>query len=183
MIPPKAIIFDRDGTLIEHVPYLSDPAQVRLLPGVKEALARVHRAGVLLFLHTNQSGIGRGFFDVAAAEACQARLIELLELGSQPFQRICIAPEAPDQPSRYRKPSPQFAEEIMREYQLAASEICYVGDRGSDLEAAQRAGTCGVGVATGLDDLAAELHELGLAENFPIFGSLALAIGYLFPDA
>ncbi|MCX6877013.1 MAG: HAD-IIIA family hydrolase [Verrucomicrobia bacterium] len=178
---PAALIFDRDGTLIEHVPYLRTPAEVRLLPGVREALQAARAAGARLFLHSNQSGIGRGYFDLAAVTACNQRLVELLELGPRPFERICIAPEEPDQPSPYRKPSPLFAREIIRDFSLQPGQLCYLGDRGSDLATAHAAGTRGVGVATGLDDLRAELHELGLARDFPVFDSIGAAIHYLFP--
>lgn len=178
---PAALIFDRDGTLIEHVPYLDDPAQVRLLPGVREALQAARAAGALMFLHSNQSGIGRGYFELAAVDACNRRMIELLDLGSEPFERICIAPEEPEQPSPYRKPSPLFAEEICRDFALQPRQLCYLGDRGSDLATAHAAGTQGLGIATGLDDLRAELHALGLAVEFPVFDSIGAAIHYLFP--
>lgn len=179
---PKALILDRDGTLIEHKPYLADPAGVVLLPGVREALRIAIDHGALLFLHTNQSGIGRGLFEEDQAHACNRRLIELLDLGPEPFARICIAPEAPEQPSRYRKPSPEFAFEIMRDHGLSAGELCYLGDRGSDLATAAAAGTCAVGVHTGLDDLDAEVRELGLAGRYPIFPSLRSAMLYLFGE-
>lgn len=180
--PPKALILDRDGTLIEHLPYLADPAEVRLLPGVRAALTLARDAGVRLFLHSNQSGIGRGFFGPEAVEACNRRMIEVLGMGTDLFERICIAPEHPDAPSAYRKPSPAFAREIMRDFDLAPREICYIGDRGSDLATARAAGTCGLGVATGLDDLHAELRDLGLEHVFPVFDSLHAAICYLFAE-
>ena len=179
---PAALILDRDGTLIEHVPYLSDPAQVRLLPGVAAALQVAVAAGASLFLHSNQSGVGRGLFDLAAVDACNRRLIELLELGPKPFERICIAPEAPDAPSDYRKPSPLFAHEIMREFGWQPVQLCYLGDRGSDLATARAAGTRGVGIASGLDDLRAELQALELTHAFPVFDSIGAAIHHLFPE-
>lgn len=178
---PRALILDRDGTLIEHVPYLADPDEVRLLPGVRESLDYARSAGVRLFLHSNQSGVGRGLFTLDAIEACNRRMLDLLGFGNEGFERICIAPEHPDEPSVYRKPSPAFAQEVMRDTGLAADEICYIGDRGSDLATAHAAGTRGVGVATGLDDLRAELHALGLADAYPVFDSLDEVIRYLFP--
>jgi len=178
--PPDALIFDRDGTLIEHVPYLCDPSDVCLSPGVIEALAVARDAGARLFLHSNQSGIGRGLFDLPAVHACNQRLIELLGASHNIFERICIATEHPDEPAVYRKPSPVFAREIMRDFGYAPEQICYIGDRGSDLATAHAAGTRGVGVATGLDDLRAELKDLGLDGLFPVFDSLSDAIGYLF---
>ena len=180
---PKALILDRDGTIIEHVPYLADPGAVRLLPGVRKALQRAIAAGPILFLHTNQSGIGRGFFELPAAESCNARMIELLDLGPDPFRQICIAPEAPGSPSVYRKPSPSFAFEVMNDHGLKPGELCYIGDRGSDLATAHAAGTRGVGVATGLDDLRQELQELGLQDEFPVYDDLLSAIQGLFPSS
>jgi histidinol-phosphate phosphatase family domain/HAD-superfamily hydrolase, subfamily IIIA len=174
----KALVLDRDGTLIEHVPYLHKPEEVRVLPGVREALATARAAGVKLFLHTNQSGVGRGLFTVADAEACTARMVELLDLGPDLFARICTAPEHPKDPAVYRKPSPRFAREIMAEFGLQPQEICYIGDRGSDVETGHAAGTRAVGVATGLDDLAAELREAGLGQ-YPIFPSFREAVDHV----
>ena len=96
MKAPDALILDRDGTLIEHVPYLCNPSDVRLLPSVTEALAIARDAGARLFLHSNQSGIGRGLFDLPAVHACNQRLVELLGAGPNTFDRICIAIEHPD---------------------------------------------------------------------------------------
>jgi D-glycero-D-manno-heptose 1,7-bisphosphate phosphatase len=177
--PLKALILDRDGTLIAHVPFLAEPARVEILPGVREGLRAAVKAGVLLFLHTNQSGVRRGYFTMDAVEACNGRMIELLDLGLTPFMRICIAPERPEEPSVYRKPSPAFAREIMAEHGFAAYELCYVGDRIFDLEAAERAGTRGVGVATGRVDLRAELAAAKLAQAYPVFDRFDAAIRYL----
>ncbi len=179
----KALILDRDGTLIAHVPYLSDPAQVTLLPGVREGLHAAAKAGIKLFLHSNQSGVGRGYFTLENVEACNRRLIELIDLGAAPFARICIAPERPDEPSKYRKPSPLFAREIAVEFGIALDELCYVGDRGSDLEAAERAGTQGVGVSTGLENLHEEIAAADLARTYSIFARFDAAIEYLLNGA
>src|SRR5690606_10607629 len=73
----KALVLDRDGTLIRHVHFLADAAAVEILPGVREGLKGVIEAGVLLFLHSNQSGVGRGYFSMEAVEACNRRMIEL----------------------------------------------------------------------------------------------------------
>lgn len=169
--PIKALVLDRDGTLIEHVPYLQDPENVRLLSGVVDGLQVAINAGVLLFLHTNQSGVGRGMFDLSAAEACNTRMLELIALGVSLFQRVCLAPEAPDSPEIYRKPSPRFAYEIMRDFGLAPQEICYVGDRWSDLATAVAAGTQAVGISTGLEDLGAEILDHGLQDRYPVCDS------------
>jgi D-glycero-D-manno-heptose 1,7-bisphosphate phosphatase len=175
----KALIFDRDGTLIEHIPYLSEPDKVTLLPGVKEGLEALSSAGFLFFLHTNQSGVGRGMFEMDAVQACNQRLVELVDLGPKPFARICIAPEKPGDSSLYRKPAPQFAREIMEEYSLAPEEVCYLGDRSSDLQTAVEAGTTGIGIDTGQGDLSAELTDCDLAGSFPVLSSFSQVVDLL----
>ena len=180
-LPVRALVLDRDGTLIEHVPYLADPASVRVLPGVPEALAAAKAAGIALFLHTNQSGVGRGMYDLAAVHACNDRMLHLLGLSDNLFTRICIAPEAPDKPAVYRKPSPRFARELMEAFGYQPTELCYIGDRGADLATAQAAGTRAAGVATGLDDLAAEVRELGL-DDYPLFSSFHAAITHVLTE-
>lgn len=138
--PPQAVFLDRDGTLIEHVHYLRDPADVALLPGVREALARARAAAAKLFLFTNQSGVGRGLFTLAEVEACNRRMVELLDLGPQPFDAVCIATETPDEPQRYRKPSPLFIHEMLDLHRIAPDAAWMIGDSPVDWEAGINAG-------------------------------------------
>jgi len=137
---PQAIFLDRDGTLIENRHYLASPEGVALLPGVREALARARAAGSKLFLFTNQSGVGRGMFKLEDVEAVNRRMIEVLGLGDNLFTGICVAPERPDEPPVYRKPSPRFIQEMLAEYGLAAEAAWMVGDAPSDWEAGINAG-------------------------------------------
>ena len=137
---PRAVFFDRDGTLIEHIPYLHDPAGVVLLPGVREAVAGLRAAGVKLFLFTNQSGIGRGMFPLAAAEGVNRRLEQMLDPAGAVFTSICIAPERPDQPSLYRKPSPRFILEMLAAQALVPEQAWMLGDSPVDWEAGRAAG-------------------------------------------
>jgi D-glycero-D-manno-heptose 1,7-bisphosphate phosphatase len=164
----KALFLDRDGTLIIDKVYLSDPAGVELYPGVTEALQRARSLGYLLFLHTNQSGIGRGYYTQADAERVNARLEEMLGLS---FDEICIAPEAPDQEQVYRKPSPRFILETLVKYQLAPRDCLMVGDAVSDAGAAFAAGISTVLLRTG------KIDPLGLpqidARRVPIFEDFA----------
>lgn len=139
----KALILDRDGTLIENIPNLCDPAQVRLLPRVPEALARCRQAGVRIFLHTNQAGVGRGELAYGDVKAVNAEVEK--QCGIR-FDGICIGVERDDAigDAGYRKPSPRYARELMRAYRWKPSQVCYVGDSPCDLEAAARAGTVAV---------------------------------------
>lgn len=138
--PPQAIFLDRDGTLIENRHYLASPGGVALLPGVREALERARAVSTKLFLFTNQSGIGRGYFTLADVEAQNRRLVELLGLGADVFAGICVAPERPDEPPVYRKPSPRYIEETLAAHGLAAAAAWIVGDSPADWEAGINAG-------------------------------------------
>jgi D-glycero-D-manno-heptose 1,7-bisphosphate phosphatase len=144
-----ALFLDRDGTLIRHVHYLHNPAEVELLPGVAAALARAKELGYLLFLHTNQSGVGRGMFTLAQAEACNQRMIELMGLGDKIFTAVCTAPEAPTHPQVYRKPSPKFAREMAEKHNLDLPRCAMVGDYTADVETAFAAGMQAVALAGG----------------------------------
>ena len=135
----QAVFFDRDGTLIRDEGYLDDPARVVALPGAGEALRRLRAAGWLLFLFTNQSGIGRGWFPMSAAEACNREAERRLGL-SPGFDGVCIAPETPDDPPVYRKPSPRYILETIVGRDLDPARTWMVGDKESDTEAGRRAG-------------------------------------------
>lgn len=148
----KALFLDRDGTLIPDKGYLSDPDGVELIPGVLNALQTARDLGYLLFLFTNQSGIGRGFYTLEEAQACNQRMLDLLGFGNDLFAAICIAPETPDQPSEYRKPSPRFILEMKAKHSLDP-ELCWmVGDRESDVEAGHNAKIHAAALCTGKYD-------------------------------
>ena len=136
----RAIFLDRDGTLIAEREYLSDPAQVELIPGVPQALQRLQRSGFRLILVTNQSGIGRGYFTESDMHQVNRRLAELLVPHHVRIERIYFAPEAPDQPSPGRKPSPHFLFQARDELGLDLAQSYMVGDKLSDLECGWNAG-------------------------------------------
>ena len=150
----KALFLDRDGTLILDKHYLADPAGVELIPGVAGALARARNLGYRLFIHTNQSGIGRGLYTVDDVHRCNVRMDELLGLPAPIFDDICIAPEAPEQPAEYRKPSPRYIFESIARYRLDPRQCWMVGDRTSDVEAGLNAQINAVAVCTGKLDAA-----------------------------
>lgn len=134
------MFLDRDGTLNVERNYLSDPAQVELLPGVPAALKRLQDARFRLFIVTNQSGIGRGYYAEADLHRVNTRLLEWLAPHGVRFDRIYFAPEAPDQPSRGRKPSPQFLFDARDEFGLDLGASYMVGDKLIDLECGWNAG-------------------------------------------
>ena len=136
----RAVFLDRDGTLIAEKNYLHRPEDVEIFPGAGAALKRLVDAGYLLFIVTNQSGIGRGYFTLADAERVNGHLAREFAREGVQFRRIYIAPEAPDQPSRGRKPSPQFLFDAGAEFALNLAESFMVGDKLIDLECGWNAG-------------------------------------------
>lgn len=136
----RAVFLDRDGTLIEEKEYLSKPEQVVILQGVSKALKELQDAGFILIIVTNQSGIGRGYFTLGDVERVHAHLIRKFANAGVEFRKIYLAPEAPDQPSRGRKPSPQFLFDARDEFQIDLSQSFMIGDKLIDLECGWNAG-------------------------------------------
>lgn len=136
----RAVFLDRDGTLIVEKNYLHRPEDVELFPGAGAALKRLVDAGFKLIIVTNQSGIGRGYFTLADAERVNERVRREFALAGVRFEKTYIAPEAPDQPSRVRKPSPQFLFDARDEFDLNLAESFMVGDKLIDLECGWNAG-------------------------------------------
>lgn len=172
---------DRDGTLIKYIPYLSDPLLVEVLPTVAFGLQKLKEAGCLLFLHTNQSGIARGYFSEEAAIGCNDEMLNQLNLGLDLFDGICVCPEAPDGVVEYRKPSPRFGLELINRFNCDRNDIFYIGDNISDLLTAKNIGCRGVGVNTGVQDLRQELARENLASSFTVHDSFMAAVDHLLP--
>src|SRR6267154_6081276 len=122
----RAVFLDRDGTLIEDKDYLHRPEEVVIFPGVPAALRRLRKAGFTLFLVTNQSGVGRGFFTLEDVGRVHHHLVAELARNGVHFEKIYVAPEGPDQPSRGRKPLPQFLFEARDEFGLELSASYFI---------------------------------------------------------
>ena len=135
-----AVFLDRDGTLIEEKEYLHRIEQVRLLPGAVAGLQLLRRAGFKLFIVSNQSGVGRGYFTLADVELIHRHLAGVLAGEGVTFDRIYVAPEAPDLPSRGRKPSPQFLFDARDELGLDLGQSYMIGDKWIDLQCGSNAG-------------------------------------------
>ena len=111
-----------------------------LYPGVAAALKRLSDAGFKLFIVSNQSGVGRGYFTLADVERVNEHLLGELARAGVRFEKIYIAPEAPGQPSRGRKPSPQFLLDARDEFGVDLAQSYMVGDKLIDLECGWKAG-------------------------------------------
>ncbi|MET8358362.1 HAD-IIIA family hydrolase [Micromonospora sp. NPDC005171] len=139
-----AVLLDRDGTLIEDVPYNGDPEKVRPVPGARAALDRLRAAGLRLAVVTNQSGLARGYFTGEQMRAVHARVEELLGR----FDAWLVCPHDDADGCDCRKPAPGLVYAAARELGTTASRCVLVGDIGRDVGAALAAGAAGVLVPT-----------------------------------
>lgn len=142
--PPRAVLFDRDGTLVFDVPYNADPARVKPVPGAVEVLGRLREAGVPVGVITNQSGIGRGLLTERQVQAVNAAVEALLG----PFDLWEICPHTAEHGCACRKPRPGMVLRASRRLGLDPVQVAVVGDIGADVRAAAAAGARGVLVPT-----------------------------------
>lgn len=175
----RYVLLDRDGTLVRDTGHPHRPEDYELLPGVGAALRRLTGAGFRLAIVTNQSGIGRGWFDTAAFERFQARLLADLARAGVAIDATFVCPHAPDAGCACRKPAPGLVLRARDELgaDLAASWL--VGDTERDIGAARSGGCFGavrVGAPAplrGADPLAFEAPDLA--------GAADLILGYGTP--
>jgi len=143
----RAVFLDKDGTLVEDVPYNIDPEQVRLAPGAGEGLAALAGAGYRLIVVSNQSGVARGFFAEDELAGVRRRLEELLAEYRVPLDGFYYCPHHPEgSVARYavactcRKPAPDLIVRAAREKGVALGKSWLIGDILDDIEAGRRAG-------------------------------------------
>jgi D-glycero-D-manno-heptose 1,7-bisphosphate phosphatase len=147
--PPRtrAVFLDKDGTLVEDVPYNVDPGRVRLAPGAVEGLTALDGAGYRIAVITNQSGVARGYFPEGALAGVGRRLQELLAGFGVGLAGFYYCPHHPDGrvpayavACRCRKPEPGLLHRAARELGVCLGQSWVVGDILDDVEAGRRAG-------------------------------------------
>ncbi len=143
----RAVFLDKDGTLIEDVPYNVDPARIRLMPRAAEGLRALDAAGYRLIVVSNQSGVARGYFEEAALAAVETRLRELLAEAGVPLAGFYYCPHHPEGSvpayaveCACRKPLPGLIERAAREHGIDLAASWLVGDILNDIEAGRAAG-------------------------------------------
>jgi D-glycero-D-manno-heptose 1,7-bisphosphate phosphatase len=150
-----AVFLDRDGTLVEDVPYLHDPERLVLLPGVGE-LAALAGAGYALVVVTNQAGVARGLYDEAAVAAVPHRLGWVLAGAGVGLDAVLYCPHHPEgtvaayaRACRDRKPGPGMLEAAARRLGLDLAASFLIGNAPTDVGAAVAAGVTPLFVTTG----------------------------------
>lgn len=146
----KLIVLDRDG-VINHDSdaYIKSPDEWRPLPGSLEAIARLSKAGYRVVVATNQSGVGRGLFDLTTLAAIHAKMHQSVANAGGRLDAIFFCPHAADAHCDCRKPAPGMMEDILRRFHADPATVTVVGDSLRDLQAAAAVGTRPVLVLTG----------------------------------
>jgi D-glycero-D-manno-heptose 1,7-bisphosphate phosphatase len=157
----KLVILDRDGTInADRSDYVKSADEWVALPGALEAIARLNHDGWHVAIATNQSGLGRGLFDMAAFNAMHQKLNQQLAKHGGRVDAVFFCPHAPDEACTCRKPLPGMIEEAVERYGATPSQVPVVGDSLRDLQAGQAIGCPTHLVRSGK---AAELDEAALA--------------------
>ncbi|SIO29584.1 D-glycero-alpha-D-manno-heptose-1,7-bisphosphate 7-phosphatase [Halodesulfovibrio marinisediminis] len=136
----KNILLDRDGTVIVDKHYLSDPEGVELIPDGGRALAALQQAEMRMYVVTNQSGIGRGYFTEDDLHACTVRLDELAELFGAIIEDTVFCPHTPDEECDCRKPQTGMWNQLKDMYGLLPQESVMIGDKQADVDFGKNAG-------------------------------------------
>jgi heptosyltransferase-2 len=178
------VFLDRDGTLNQDPGYLKSAAEMKLLPGVAAALARLKTAGAKLVVVTNQSGVGRGMFTLKDLETIHARLQGLLEQEGAVLDAIYFCPHHPDDGCLCRKPGRAMIDRAVAELQLDLRRSYLVGDHMRDLQLARAVGAKPVLVTTGEVDTQA-LDRLRAERALPdkVASSMGEAVDWILTDA
>jgi heptosyltransferase-2 len=178
------IFLDRDGTLNEDPGYLRCASDLKLLPGVAAALARLKSAGARLVVVTNQSGVGRGFLTLKDLEAIHARLEGLLEQRHAALDAIYFCPHHPDDGCRCRKPATGMIDRAVSELQVDLRKAYLIGDHASDMQLAKAVGVTAILVTSGkVDEPALDLLRAARAMPDHVAASITEAAEWILHEA
>lgn len=170
----RFVVLDRDGTIVVERHYLSDPAQLALIPGAGAALRRLAGMDLGLVMITNQSAIGRGMLDTAGLDRIHERLAELLGGEGVSLDGIYVCPHLPEDGCLCRKPGTALLVRAASELGFDPAASFVVGDKACDIDLGRRAGATtllvktGYGAQTAIDPAVAPDHvvaDLGEAAD------------------
>ena len=170
----KLVILDRDGVInLDSEHYIKTPEEWKPFAGSLEAIARFTQAGFRVVVATNQSGVGRGLFDMATLNAMHDKMHKAVnQLGGR-IEAVFFCPHAQDAGCACRKPQPGMLLEIAERFNVALAGVPAIGDSLRDLQAARSAGARPILVLTGKGEQT--LKAGGLPEGTEIHQDLAAA--------
>ena len=161
----RLVILDRDGTInADSDEYVKSADEWVPLPGALDAIARLNHAGWHVVVASNQSGLGRGLFDIAALNAMHAKMHKLLAAAGGRVDAVFFCPHSPEDVCNCRKPAPGLFEQISERYGMDLKGVHSVGDTLRDLQAGAAVGCQPHLVLTGKGE---KLHGQPLPSDFP----------------
>ena len=163
MKPQRAVLLDRDGTIVVERHYLSDPEKLELLPGATDGLLRLSRLGLGLVVISNQSGVGKGLFDAKNVTLVHEKLCELLKEEGIKLDGFYFCPHTVEDNCLCRKPRAGLIERAAKELKFDPQESFFIGDKACDVELGKQIGATTFLVLTG-------------------YGSQVAAAGMVTPD-
>lgn len=171
----KLIILDRDG-VINHDSddYIKSPDEWLPIAGSIDAIARLNHAGYTIAVATNQSGLGRGYFDISTLNAMHEKMHLLVNQAGGHIDGVFFCPHLPADQCNCRKPLPGLLFQISRRFSTSLENVPFIGDSTSDIEAARLAGAKPVLVRTGKG--AKTEQKLEESSDLPIFDNLEQAV-------
>ncbi|MDR0646374.1 MAG: HAD family hydrolase [Elusimicrobiota bacterium] len=145
----KAIFMDRDGTVIKEKPgtYLCKPQKVELYKNTLKALRIFKKKGYKLFIVSNQSAIGRGYFGKEVVKAVNDKILKLLKPAAD-IDDIAYCPHAPQANCSCRKPAPQMGLKLIKKYNINPEKSFMIGDKKSDIDFGRNIGAKAILVLT-----------------------------------
>ena len=169
-----AVFVDRDGTIMEDCDYCSDPKDVKIFPGVPEALRRLKSRGFKLIIITNQSGIGRGLMTAEQYHAVEGEVGR--QIGGDLIDATYFCPDVPGPNSSCRKPAPGMILHAKQQHGIDLPRSFFIGDKEIDVECGRNAGVRTICVQTGFQRDTTGSRADWVAENLPAAVEIILAI-------
>lgn len=174
----KLAILDRDGVInYDSDQYIKSPTEWRPIPGSIEAIARLNQNGYRVTVATNQSGIGRGLFDMATLNAINDKMMELVFRQGGRIDALFFCPHTAAEQCGCRKPRTGMLEEIAARFHTELKGVPVIGDSLKDLEAAEAVGAQPILVLTGKG--ARTRDEGGMPKKTVVYENLAEAARHL----
>ncbi len=179
--PPKLIILDRDGVInADSAQFVKSPDEWKPIPGSIEAIARLNQNGYRVVVATNQSGVGRGLFDMATLNAINDKMMEMVFRQGGRIDAIFFCPCTAEQKCPCRKPDTGMFEDIAARFHVGLKGVPTVGDSLRDLEAGAAVGCVPILVLTGKGKKTQAKGDLPAGTK--VFADLAEAVKYLVTE-
>jgi D-glycero-D-manno-heptose 1,7-bisphosphate phosphatase len=171
----KLVILDRDGVINEDSDqFIKSPEEWKPIPGSLEAIARLTQAGYRVVVASNQSGIGRGLFDMATLNAINEKMYKTLAQVGGRIDALFYCPHPAEANCSCRKPKPGMLDDIARRFNTSLAGIPSIGDSLRDMQASAAAGAQPVLVLTGKG--AKTMAAGGLPDDTQVYDNLAAAV-------